>query len=293
MFKSSCIPFKQDSFRYLLPWMSFFVVFILVFIVKGTFVVINTLDYWQNSLTSSATIKIPTYTQDGIERKEQVQQDINQVLELTKNYTGIKDVNVLSNSEVHQLMSEWVSPDTDISLLPLPKLLDVQLTEEGIDFDKLTLELSEHVPSAVLDTHQSWFQEFIVLTQKFSKIIFIFVLLLLLTIIFTSAYVTKASLKVHQNIIELIYRMGATDFFIMWQYAFRSFLMSYAGAFIGSIFAFCVVFLAGELIDISSLFIPCNFRQNSFNYFLIPLFVSIFTFIITLVTVRRYLRKFA
>ena len=154
------------------------------------------------------------------------------------------------------------------------------------------LDLSELVPSAILDTHQSWFQEFLVLTQKFSKITVVFVFLIILTIIFTATYVTKASLTVHQNVIALIYRMGATDFFIMWQYAFRSFLMSFIGAMLGALMALVVVFFGGEFVDLSSLIIPCSVGQNMVIYLLIPLFVSIFSFVITLITVRRYLRKF-
>ena len=292
MFKKSCVVFQKDATGYFIPWLNCFMVFMAVFFLMAGFGISNALNLWGGNITQSMTIQIPTFTADGSPREEAVTQDIEAIQALAKAYPMIKEVRVITDREMSELMQNWLGPESDVTQLPLPKLLDVSLQKiSPTDIDKFALDLSEQVPAAILDSHRLWLQDLVQFTDRLGTIIFVMMGLILITAVITIMYATKSSLYQQNQIIALIHRMGGGDLYIILPFAFRSLRLTLEGALIGTIIAFLTVWTLGKMLSTSVGDLTCSAHQIM-GIIGVPFGLALCAFLTSFFTVRSYLRHF-
>lgn len=292
--RKSDIPFAEDSSRLFLPWMNMLMVFLAVLTVAGGMAAYMSLADWNRSVSGSMTVQIPVVDTKGALR-DTVDKDIENALMILRSSPGILGATPLTDEQMNTLMTPWIGEQTNIGDLPLPKLIDVTIdTNNPPRLDQLAADLTDQVPTAVLDSHRIWLANLIKLAGGMMKLTGFILLLLIGTTAFTVMYSTKTSLSVHKSVISLVHMMGANDFYIAIQYANRSFRLSLIGGFLGLLMALPVI------LGVSYFFqsIAADFMADggfSANQWLVlcvlPFAFALLSFVTTLHTVNASLKK--
>ena len=295
MTKKSEFLFSKSSTRFFLPWMCALMVFIATLISAGGIVISNSLASWQRGVSSSLTVQIPTYDEQGMPRGDAVAQDLEQALSLLRTTPGIIGATILNDAEMAELMSPWLGTDAAISELPLPKLIDVTVdAARKPDLEQLKASLSTTVPSAILDSHRIWLDDLITLSNGVLDLIAFVLLMLLATVAITVIYTTKSSLSIQRSIISLVHMMGAKDLYITLKYSVYSFKYAFWGSAIG--FALAVPVMLGLVVflkSVSTFMLQASLSHTEWLALLsIPFGMAVLAFCTTFYTVQRYLKKF-
>lgn len=290
------IPFRDDTSRYFLPWMSFLMVFIALLFLLFGFKAQNVLDSWRMGVSGAMTVQIPTFDNDGHDRGDAVQSDIERALTVLRASDGILGAEVISDTRMEALMSPWMGEKTDITLLPVPKLIDVSVDTAHLpDLTLLKGRLAEQVPAAVLDSHRIWLDSLLRAAFVCMQVITGILVLLVLTAAFTVIYSTKSSLSVHTPVIGLIHMIGASDFYIATQYAFRSFKLILIGGLFGLAGAVLVDLAITSLMHYWLSDISWALSMTEWQWvgvILFPFLMAGLAFGTTYATVIHYLKRF-
>ncbi len=294
--KKPNIFFATDPASLFLPWMSMLMSFIAVLILAAGMVTYGSITRWQQSVSGSLTVQIPTYTELGASRGEMVDKDIETTLTILRASEGILGATVLSDNQMADLMHPWLDKTTVLSELPLPKLIDVTVDPTSpLDLSQIQADLASQVPAATLDSHRIWLTPLLHLSSGIIKLIGFILILLTLTTSFTVIYATKTSLRVHEPVISLVHMMGANDFYVTNQYANRSFRLTLFGSLFGLALALPIMagasfFLRGVASD---LVIHPTFTLLQWGILLaVPFVLSLLAFGTTFKTVLSYLKRF-
>ena len=121
------------------------------------------------------------------------------------------------------------------------------------------------------------------------------VILLIITISWALIYITRSSLSLHHFVISLMHMMGATDNYIILQYAKRNALLTLGGGLVGLLTAIpALYYLNLELAQVIPVFEtlqPCGIMGLAL-FGLIPIGACLVAFITTYIAVMNYLRRF-
>ena len=290
------IPFREDTAKYFLPWMSFLMVFIAVLALTGGFKIQNVLQTWQTGVSGSMTVQIPAYDEQGKSRADVLETEIEQVLTILRASDGVVGAEVVSDEQMKALMEPWMGGELDVQLLPLPKLIDVTVDPEHLpNLTVVKSELAKQVPAAILDSHRIWLDSLLKIIHVVVELISFVLILLILTATFTVMYSTNASLSVHQPVIALIHMIGAGDFYIAIQYAYRNLKLIFGGGCLGLLAGVGLIFLISYFTRYLFIDFYPNAVLDKVQWALIasvPVWVGLLGFVTTYLTVSKYLKRF-
>lgn len=290
------IPFREDTAKYFLPWMSFLMVFIAVLALTGGFKIQNVLQTWQTGVSGSMTVQIPAYDEQGKSRADVLEAEIEQVLTILRASDGVVGAEVVSDEQMKALMEPWMGGELDVQLLPLPKLIDVTVDPEHLpNLTVVKSELAKQVPAAILDSHRIWLDSLLKIIHVVVELISFVLILLILTATFTVMYSTNASLSVHQPVIALIHMIGAGDFYIAIQYAYRNLKLIFGGGCLGLLAGVGLIFLISYFTRYLFIDFYPNAVLDKMQWALIasvPVWVGLLGFVTTYLTVSKYLKRF-
>lgn len=284
------LPFKKDGANLFLEIITTISVFLFTITLSGFFMVSSLVDSWDKGIVNGWTVQVKP---DDTDEKTELR--LNKVINFFENRSEIEYVKVVNDKQMHKLMAPWLGNSVDLSVLPIPKLIDVR-TKKGsnVDFDKIAQELAETASYTTINSHQAWLKKLINFAQSV-KILAFSVLLTVFTISsFSIFYATKTSLGIHQNVIEILHIMGATDDYVAKQYARRNFFVGLFSGIVGTVFGalglwFVSSFatnLKGGIFDKATLDI-----YSIFCIILIPMMTAIISMITAYITVRKTLGK--
>lgn len=290
------IPFREDAAKYFLPWMSFLMVFIAVLALTGGFKIQNVLQTWQTGVSGSMTVQIPAYDAQGKSRADVLNNEIEQVLTILRSSDGVVGAEVVSDDQMKALMEPWMGGELDVQLLPLPKLIDVTVDPNHLpNLTVVKSELAKQVPVAVLDSHRIWLDSLLKIIHVVVELISFILVLLILTATFTVMYSTNASLSVHQPVIALIHMIGAGDFYIAIQYAYRNLKLIFGGGCLGLLAGVGLVFSISYFTRYLFIDFYPNAALQTVQWGIIvsvPVWVGLLGFVTTYLTVSKYLKRF-
>ena len=104
---------------------------------------------WGSELARSATIRV-------IAPQDQRAAQTEATLRILETTSGVQSARALSDAEQQALLAPWFGADLALDSLPVPRLIEVIETAEGMDGAGLRLRLAAEVPGAVLDDHSRW-----------------------------------------------------------------------------------------------------------------------------------------
>jgi cell division transport system permease protein len=202
---------------------------------------------WTKGLAGSVTVQL--MPSDQIPEEEQAAK----TLQIVKGWPGIFSARVLSRAEAAQLLEPWLGTGNVLADLPVPQLVEVQLSPgKAVDFQALREALNGAVPGAELDDHQRWNQELAGFARSSVGIGWGVLALITVAMLAIIVFATQAGLHAHRDIVEVVHMIGAKDEFIAREFDRHFLWLGLRGGLFGLALALVTLFIVGLSWDARS-----------------------------------------
>ncbi|WP_299028317.1 FtsX-like permease family protein [uncultured Sulfitobacter sp.] len=191
-------------------------------------------EQWGEELARSATIRIAAPA-------DQQQAQTDAALRILQTTRGVAQARALSDAEQADLLAPWFGADLALDALPVPRLIEVIETSEGMDAAGLRLRLAAEVPGAVLDDHSRWRAPLVKAAARLRLLGWTSIALIAAV---TAAMVTlaaNAALAANAQVIAVLRLVGATDDYIGQAFIRRFTLRALIGAVGGMVLGMIAV----------------------------------------------------
>ncbi|MGZ8312998.1 MAG: cell division protein FtsX [Allosphingosinicella sp.] len=163
---------------------------------------------------------------------------------------GVTAVRPVPQEEIEALLEPWIGTgllDTD---LPVPALIDVDLTPQArARLERLGAALATVAPAARVDDHAQWLAPLARLIAALQWLAAGLVLLMVGATVATVVLAARAALDTHRATIEILHLMGATDLQVARLFQRRIALDALFGGLVGFILAGAVLIAIGERVS--------------------------------------------
>jgi cell division transport system permease protein len=241
----SDLPLNRDASARFLPWIIGFMVYLAMIAAAVALLVDHAASRWQRDLASQLTVELPAVLgEDFTARAER----IDAAVKIVSATDGVISTRLLGEAEVARLLSPWLGEAATELGVPLPDLIAVSL-HPGAEPDVAALRLSllEASPGAVVDDHAA----FNARAMGFLRTVEVMAVSLLVLVLAATAgvvaFVARAGLSIHRQIVEIVHLIGARDSYVARQFQAQAFRFGFVGALIGSLLAAATLIVAGLL----------------------------------------------
>jgi cell division transport system permease protein len=167
-----------------------------------------------------------------------------------ENQPGVIAVRPVPEEEIHRLLEPWLGTgglETDI---PVPALIDVDLTPEGhAALPALERIVTAAAPAARVDDNGRWLAPLASLIGSLKWLAAGLVLLMVAATAATVVLAARAALDMHRSTIEVLHFMGATDVQVARLFQRRIALDALFGGLVGFILAALVLIGIGQRVQ--------------------------------------------
>jgi len=184
-------------------------------------------DRWSEALARSATIRISA-------PPDQMEAQTRAVLDALSTTPGVASYRPLDDAEMKALLDPWFGPDLPVDSLPLPKLVELTETTQGIDAEGLRLRLAAEAPGAVFDDHTRWRKPLVAAAQKLRLLGWLSLGLIGGAMAGMITLAAQAALAANGQVIRTLRLVGAQDKFIAGAFVRRFTKRGFAGAALGA-----------------------------------------------------------
>ncbi|MGF1624857.1 MAG: cell division protein FtsX [Alphaproteobacteria bacterium] len=223
--------------RFLL-WIIALMAYLAALTMIGVFMIDNTISAWQSTVGGVATAVVPTTATDGPDG----QTVIGRLLAVD----GIAAARAVPDWELNALLAPWLTNAAQADL-PLPQVYEIVLGRA--DPDAIRATLRSIAPAAELTTHDTPIAGLVQMGHSIRAVGTLIVLLVLAAATGTVVFTTRASLVIHQHVIDLVHMMGATDHRLARPFRERALQMGLIGGLVGIAGAMMTLVLVVALID--------------------------------------------
>ena len=162
---------------------------------------------------------------------------------------GVVAVRPVPQAEVEALLEPWIGAGGLESDLPVPALIDVDLSPAARgSLARLRAAVAAVAPSARVDDHAQWLAPLASLIAALKWLAGGLVLLMVGATAATVVLAARAALDTHRNTIEILHLMGATDVQVARLFQRRIALDALFGGFVGLIAASLVLLVIGNRV---------------------------------------------
>ena len=162
---------------------------------------------------------------------------------------GVVAVRPVPQEEVEELLEPWIGAAGLEADLPVPALIDVDLTADGrARLDALRSAVTAVAPAARVDDHAQWLAPLASLIGALKWLAAGLVLLMVGATAATVVLAARAALDTHRPTIEILHMMGATDIQVARLFQRRIALDALFGGLIGFIIAGVVLIALAERV---------------------------------------------
>jgi len=237
----------RDPLSRFLPWMIAFMVFLAILALAGALALHHGIDRWSRGMEGTLTVQLPPASDADTGRKE-----VDAVVERLRATAGVASAEEIPETGIAALLEPWLGDPDLIGALPLPRLIDVRLSDEAaVDADGLAAELRGLVPGVVVDDHRVWLNRLVRLVRTVEGLATAILVLIGLATVGTVVFATRSGLAIHRETIEVLHLIGAQDSYVARQFAGRALRMGLRGGVIGLALAvptlWAIVHLASRL----------------------------------------------
>ncbi|HEV2865217.1 MAG TPA: FtsX-like permease family protein [Allosphingosinicella sp.] len=163
---------------------------------------------------------------------------------------GVTAVHPVPEAEIQALLEPWIGPGGVESDLPVPALIDVDLTAEGrAQLDRLRAAVAAAAPAARVDDNAQWLAPLASLIGALKWLAAGLVLLMVGATAATVVLAARAALDTHRSTIEILHLMGATDVQVARLFQRRIALDALFGGLVGFIIAGIVLIALADRVS--------------------------------------------
>jgi len=160
---------------------------------------------------------------------------------------GVARVHRLTQDEMQKLLEPWLGGGTIEADLPIPAMIDVDLSAGGGDrVETVRAAIAAAAPSARVDSNATWLAPLGRLIAALRWLAMTLVLLMIGATAATVVLAARAALDTHRATIEVLHLMGATDVQVARLFQRRIALDALFGGFVGFAGAALVLVLLGS-----------------------------------------------
>jgi cell division transport system permease protein len=167
-----------------------------------------------------------------------------------RNLPGVVSVRPVPEEEINRLLIPWLGTGGIGDDIPIPALIDVDLTPEGhARLAGLTEAVTAAAPAARVDDNGQWLAPLASLIGALKWLAAGLVLLMVGATAATVVLAARAALDMHRGTIEVLHLMGATDVQVARLFQRRIALDALFGGLVGFILAALVLIGIGERVS--------------------------------------------
>ena len=218
------LPFDYSGQIRLLPWMMAAMMYLAALVLAALFASHTILEKWDQNVRGSLIVQVLTTddAQDKLDRLEKI----------LKSQKTVRDYTILSEDTGKKLLEPWFGDDALINELPIPRLIDVRL-QDNTDPAPLIEKLRD-VEGVIVSDQKHWLKDLATFARSIQWIAFGSFLVVAFVGSLTVILSTKASLAINQDIISMLYLMGAENEYISKQVSAYTLRHSLLGGFVGA-----------------------------------------------------------
>lgn len=223
------------------------VIAIMTFLAGFTIAVVSVIDRaadaWASDIGREVTIEIRPL--DGVA----IDAEVEKAVALAQEFPGVGGARGISDAETQRLLEPWLGPGTDLSALPVPRLVVVSIDNaSAFDTKALSEAVSRDIRGGSVDDHALWVDR---LSAMASSMVFAgigLMMLMLMALILSVVFATRAAMAGNRDVIEVLHFCGAEDRFIAGQFQRRFLLFGIEGGAIGGALALLAMMIAAWAI---------------------------------------------
>jgi cell division transport system permease protein len=245
----SDLPLQGDNASRFVFWLVTILVFMAALAVTTNSYVGALLDGWNQSVTGTLTVQIPT---DGGENTElEIASDL---LDTLVNHNLVASATIVSDEKISILLEPWLGKNSIVADLPLPILIDVQLASNIQETAQIVVDfIQEKTPNAVVEDHRVWLSRIAGLAEGLSAVALSVMGLATGALGLIVIFATRASLTEYAQAIHVLHIVGARDGYIAGQFARRALAQGVLGGAAGLLLygpaLGAIAWLAGRVQD--------------------------------------------
>lgn len=273
--------------------------FLSVLALASSFALSAITSRWSSGLENRATIEIPATIKNAsgtntIRDREETARLASAIAAAVREDASVKSATVMSEDQIAKLVKPWLGDNVLTESVPLPGLVSLRLRQSGDTVVKnLNGKISAVDPHARLDTHESWLADMLRFTGALKFAAIILLIVIGITTVTAVAGAVRARLAVHNEDVELLHLMGATDNYISRQFQRHSLILALKGALAGvaagAVALMLIGFLFGEMD--ANLLPNFHFTRSEWIIFaMLPLLVTAIATYTARQTVLRVLK---
>lgn len=223
--------------RFLL-WIIALMAYLAALSTIGVFMIGNAIAAWQSTVGGMATAVVPT-PDAGAPDPQAV---IGRLLAVD----GVAAVRAVPDWELDALLEPWLG-EASQGGLPLPQVYEVVLGRAEVPVVRSALLAI--APDAELTAHEAPIAGLVSMGHSIRAVGALVVLLVLAASAGTVVFTTRASLVIHQRVIDLVHMMGATDNRLARPFRERALQMGLIGGLVGVAGALLTLVLVVAIVD--------------------------------------------
>ncbi|QFS84446.1 FtsX-like permease family protein [Roseivivax sp. THAF40] len=242
---------------------------------------------WGEELARSATIRISAPA-------EEMARQTAAALALLETTPGVASARALDEAEQRGLLEPWFGTDLPLDDLPVPQLIEVTETEEGLDPAGLRLRLQAEVPGAVLDDHARWREPLLEAAGGLRLLGWTALVLIFGALAAMVTLAANAALAANAQVIAVLRLVGATDAYIAGAFVRRFTLRALGGAAAGVLLGMIAVTLMPDTGDAAGVLTGLGFRGAGWIWpLLVPPLAALVALLATRASAKRVLEELA
>ena len=247
--KTYDLPFKKDSDSGFLILLIALMSFLAVLAIAGSLTLNSMTKRWSSGLENKITIEIKPGTKSGaILSNETIKLEIKNVAAALKDNPAVKNVNILSDNDIKELISPWLGDDFALDDIPMPGLIAVDINENSANaLEDIKSSVSKVSKYAVVETHREWLRDLLSFTHTLEWVAAILALAVIATTIIAIAGGIRSRMAIHKKELELLHLVGASDEYIARQFQRHAAIVALEGSLIGSFAGIIFVMLIATL----------------------------------------------
>ncbi|MBB3931670.1 cell division transport system permease protein [Kaistia hirudinis] len=250
---------------------------------------------WQSDITREITIQVrPT---EGVD----LDQEAQKATAIALSAKGVASARALADWENAKLLEPWLGSGLDMSDLPIPRLIVVELSDpEAVNLPALAERLTQEVKGASLDDHRSWTERLKAMANATVIIGFSILALVFVATVLSVVFATRGAMSSNRDIVSVLHYVGAEAGFIAREFQRHFLLLGLKGGLWGAaaasfLFALLSFFLTRSLAtpegdQVSALFGRFAIGpQGYIGALVIAVLIALMTAVTSRLTVYRHL----
>ncbi|MBN35003.1 MAG: hypothetical protein CMM46_09540 [Rhodospirillaceae bacterium] len=278
----SDVPLASDPSARFVLWIIGTMVFLSVLVLAVALVLDSAIEEWRLSHSVRLTIEVPAdqVADDGVARA------VTRLQELP----GVVAVAPLGDERIAALLAPWIGDDLNLSLLPLPALIDVEIVAPGA-LDPAAAErlLEPDLPGIRVDDGRRWLEPVRATAGALQLIAAVILILIGLASVATVIFMTRTGLAMHHNTIAVMHQVGARDSYVARLFQNQALLLAVVGGAPGlGLAALCLMIVRSLAVRLDAPLLPqvALGASDWFALMAVPLVAAMIAMITARVTVQ-------